>query len=835
MAIFSRKAKTKKDEEKKPGAPVNPEKATAAEKFVPRHARADSTVQVGNMDHSQQIASAKRRRAANSMFDTTLSNASYARDIAHSMAHGLPSPTYPGPGQQRPNYYMGRDKSEEAFFANRDGLPMPTPSMQSALAGRSRVSRSSSDSFGHSGAPPSIDTNLGHGKRPLTSTGFGYSNYSSDSGYESAGPQSAIHSRAPSEHGLQDYSKSYLSRSSSGFLLPELKLGDVPMTEQIEPNKSVEGVLKYNGSVSPLDLASDSRSVKSIRLTTSVSKRTRFEDDPDPMPPLDQLEAIRNSSSSTAPLPQLENAPLIPERAPARVLPIAEHLPPLILLEGLKVNKKGQILDEEGDPIGELVEGDLLDCVRQKVNGSGEVLDEYGRVVGTVRTVARAPAPALSRPDPQTQAREEISTDAAVQRTRPQAPHVEMQSAAPTLPVVAPSQPALQQAEAQLHPHEEILEVQSKEWTQPPLPRVESQVQAGEAIVALPAFEPVEDITTAISSAAVPDTAPQSNIESTGSTEMVHPTNNSPNVFTLNPVALVHEPTFAEARSTSRSQEALATEQPHFARAGDPTTIEVTPFARTSNPKAIEVTPYNPLARNAAAPRHSPRFHARDFATEMQTPPEPTRRSIVVPRSASERSLSELSKPFARPTMSSVPENNVPDDDIAPVLPAGAFSYKGDIDSTIPDARKRSNSPPSAMRPGAIANVRRVTTQYAGQSVKHPAFSALKKSDSSGFDMSTSGSETGTDPSSSDDGYPPMMMAGHSRSASLRTTGTASTSKPRTYFTHGGKVTVDANDTTPKPSMDPKPEAPAATAEEKKGNKKKSRMSLGFGRKTKAA
>ncbi|QIX00064.1 hypothetical protein AMS68_005581 [Peltaster fructicola] len=61
--------------------------------------------------------------------------------------------------------------------------------------------------------------------------------------------------------------------------------------------------------------------------------------------------------------------------------------PPLAILDGLKVNKRGRILDEEGDPIGELVEGDIIDCVRQKVNGFGEVLDEYGRVVGRVRTL----------------------------------------------------------------------------------------------------------------------------------------------------------------------------------------------------------------------------------------------------------------------------------------------------------------------------------------------------------------------------------------------------------------------------------------------------------------
>ena len=64
-------------------------------------------------------------------------------------------------------------------------------------------------------------------------------------------------------------------------------------------------------------------------------------------------------------------------------------LAPLGILDGLKVNKRGKILDEEGDPIGELVEGDIIDCVRQKANAFGQVLDDYGRVVGRVTTINR--------------------------------------------------------------------------------------------------------------------------------------------------------------------------------------------------------------------------------------------------------------------------------------------------------------------------------------------------------------------------------------------------------------------------------------------------------------
>lgn len=75
-----------------------------------------------------------------------------------------------------------------------------------------------------------------------------------------------------------------------------------------------------------------------------------------------------------------------------------EITPSLNILSGLKVNKRGLILDEEGDPIGELFEGDIIDCVRQKADAHGGVLDEYGRVVGRVRTLSiRSPGTSLHR------------------------------------------------------------------------------------------------------------------------------------------------------------------------------------------------------------------------------------------------------------------------------------------------------------------------------------------------------------------------------------------------------------------------------------------------------
>lgn len=68
-------------------------------------------------------------------------------------------------------------------------------------------------------------------------------------------------------------------------------------------------------------------------------------------------------------------------------LPGSQYLPGLEILEGLKVNKKGQILNEDGDVIGELTDGDLSKCKGMKCNANGEVIDQKGNVIGRVRTL----------------------------------------------------------------------------------------------------------------------------------------------------------------------------------------------------------------------------------------------------------------------------------------------------------------------------------------------------------------------------------------------------------------------------------------------------------------
>ncbi|KAK3628176.1 hypothetical protein LTR56_018788 [Elasticomyces elasticus] len=98
------------------------------------------------------------------------------------------------------------------------------------------------------------------------------------------------------------------------------------------------------------------------------------------------VNVIPGEAAETATKELLEDLGEAEEEAPQEVA--APDLPSLEILDGLKVNKNGQILDEDGEVIGELVDGELADCKGKKVNEKGEVLDKEGNVIGHVRTTA---------------------------------------------------------------------------------------------------------------------------------------------------------------------------------------------------------------------------------------------------------------------------------------------------------------------------------------------------------------------------------------------------------------------------------------------------------------
>ena len=78
------------------------------------------------------------------------------------------------------------------------------------------------------------------------------------------------------------------------------------------------------------------------------------------------------------------------EGALEEAAPEIPGLPDMDILEGLKVNKKGEVLNEDGEPIARLSEGELSDCAGKKLNAQGEVLDKEGNVIGKVELIPEA-------------------------------------------------------------------------------------------------------------------------------------------------------------------------------------------------------------------------------------------------------------------------------------------------------------------------------------------------------------------------------------------------------------------------------------------------------------
>jgi len=73
-------------------------------------------------------------------------------------------------------------------------------------------------------------------------------------------------------------------------------------------------------------------------------------------------------------------------------LPEDDDTPGIETLEGYKLNKKGKVLNEDGEEIGELAEGELAQCAGKKINDKGEILDKDGKtVLGKVRVIGGQP------------------------------------------------------------------------------------------------------------------------------------------------------------------------------------------------------------------------------------------------------------------------------------------------------------------------------------------------------------------------------------------------------------------------------------------------------------
>lgn len=99
-----------------------------------------------------------------------------------------------------------------------------------------------------------------------------------------------------------------------------------------------------------------------------------------------KVGVVPGEAAETATRELLEELGELPEDAEEDAGP-QFRIPDLDVLEGLKVNKKGKILNEDGEEIGELTSGDLAECAGKKVNDQGEVLDAEGNVIGRVKAL----------------------------------------------------------------------------------------------------------------------------------------------------------------------------------------------------------------------------------------------------------------------------------------------------------------------------------------------------------------------------------------------------------------------------------------------------------------
>lgn len=267
---------------------------------------------------------------------------------------------------------------------------------------------------------------------------------SSDSGYASPGPESRVHSRGPStQQSRRD--REYLPISNKS--MPQLTLGEELAQEPafaehsppLKPSKSLHTMREDSSSdhLGPLPATpshqyhyQDGRQQRMIQQSMpmrpssvpaqALQPRHQRVNRPPPQRssspgPVLQSTHPAHSSRSRASAPPNTSSPFdwqspitrSHHQQPSSFEPRSptspkahiaspnydqdDYSPSLNILNGLKVNRRGLILDEEGDPIGELFEGDIIDCVRQKADAYGDVLDEYGRIVGRVRTLSIRP------------------------------------------------------------------------------------------------------------------------------------------------------------------------------------------------------------------------------------------------------------------------------------------------------------------------------------------------------------------------------------------------------------------------------------------------------------
>lgn len=390
---------------------------------------------------------------------------------------------------------------------------------------------------------------------------------------------------------------------------------------------------------------------------------------------------------SSSPAPRSGFAPL--ERI---VSPVHQSTVPVSRLEGFKVNKRGKILDEEGEPIGELSEGDIMDCVRQRVNAYGEVLDDYGSVVGRVRTLQRAhesPILRMSSPVPDPQQQQQYMPQ--YQQPRPMSPAFSLNGREQATTQPEAFTPAWQQQSHAGHSMmvEELrdhMAAAPDHTSQGPVTPLDfpGDVPAVELPAIESEHEQDDDMLPIFDHSDVFMPPPSLPVRSPHRRKTPSPP----------PEKQQQRPMSEQPQPARMSQDMPRTQSRHVSAPPPPRSLEPATRWAASALIAKAEEPEEPFIGPLPLPSAQPqsKTQLKPQPQEQQQTARPTATPLI--RSASDSSLSELGKSYSRPSMSPVPEDSaVPNEESSPAM----FSYKGDIPVSDGPGPNANLAPPRAI------------------------------------------------------------------------------------------------------------------------------------------
>ncbi|KAK3065799.1 hypothetical protein LTR53_018026, partial [Teratosphaeriaceae sp. CCFEE 6253] len=368
--------------------------------------------------------------------------------------------------------------------------------------------------------------------------------------------------------------------------------------------------------------------------------------------------------------------------------------PPVGSLDGFKVNKRGKILDEEGEIIGELVDGDIMDCVRQRCNAYGEVLDDHGRVFGRVQLLEHSldsPIMRVASPAP--------SPAPAVQQHHYFAPQLQQP------PQRAPTPSGQHQPRrASTTSQQEVFTPAWQRQSQQTQPSLAWELRDHLATAQPQSHQAIAPTGYAGNAVAIELDAGEQETVGEKQEEML-PLFDHSEVFMPVPIVPPRSAKRSETPSPPverhwAASQLIRPESPPPEKPAVPTGTQV-PSRHVSAPPA----PRHPQVTSQRPAASTKSFHASIYEQEENQPlavkaiqtavpapqPEPQRQPAPVQieqqqsaralsRSASDSSMSDIFKSYSKPSMSPVPEDgDVPNDIISHERSAALYSYKGEI------------------------------------------------------------------------------------------------------------------------------------------------------------